>query len=130
MTPTASRDDTSHNYRFATSTIRVMQAEEFPRDLIRKTQSDNLPLVALHAIRDVRGYLERREAEAIVTARKLGASADDIAEALGMTRQGVYYKLRALERPIGSGASHSSEDELEADIPLKLPEIDETRTPN
>jgi hypothetical protein len=107
-----------------------MLTEEFPRDLIRKTQSDNLPLVALHAIRDFRGYLERREAEAILTARKLGASADDIAEALGMTRQGVYYKLRALERPIEGEASDSSEDDLEGDITLKVPEVDESRTPN
>jgi transcriptional regulator with PAS, ATPase and Fis domain len=104
-----------------------MRAEEFPRDLIRKTESDNMPLVALRAIRDLKGYLERREVETILTVRKLGARADDIAEALGITRQGVYYKLRALERPIESEASDSSEDKAEGDITLKLPEVDETR---
>jgi hypothetical protein len=38
-----------------------MRAEQFPRNLMRKTESDNLPLVALRAVRDLKGYLERRD---------------------------------------------------------------------
>jgi hypothetical protein len=56
----------------------------------------NLPLLALAAVRDLRGYLDLVEADALRRAKELGASADDIAEALGITRQGTYYKLRNL----------------------------------
>jgi DNA-binding transcriptional MerR regulator len=46
------------------------------------------------------------EAEALLRARELGASLEDIAEALVITRQGVAYKLKAL-------AENTDDDEAE-----------------
>lgn len=68
----------------------------FPRRLIRNLENLNLPLMALAAVRDLRGYLDEVEGDALLRARDLGASAEDIAQALGITRQGTYYKLRNL----------------------------------
>ena len=58
------------------------------------------PLVALEALRDLNGYLYQLERRAIRRASEMGASAEDIAESLGVTRQGAYYKLRALDGPV------------------------------
>jgi hypothetical protein len=69
----------------------------FPRPLIRKLESTNLPLEALAAIRELRQYLDDLESECLLRGRLLGASPPDMASALGITRQGVYNKLRALE---------------------------------
>jgi DNA-binding CsgD family transcriptional regulator len=65
--------------------------------LIRKIESEDLPVQALQAIQQLRAYLDDREATNLLKARELGASSTDIAEALGITRQGVYNKLRSLE---------------------------------
>jgi hypothetical protein len=75
-----------------------MVAEGFPRQTIRKIENMNFPLIALEAMRELCVYLDQAEAEALVRARDLGASAEDIANALGITRQGAYYKLKALEK--------------------------------
>jgi DNA invertase Pin-like site-specific DNA recombinase len=75
-----------------------MPSEKFPRPLIRRLEATGLPLEALDASRQVRAYLDRVEATAMRRARDLGASPADIARALGITRQAVYNKLRALDR--------------------------------
>jgi DNA-binding CsgD family transcriptional regulator len=69
-----------------------------PRSLIRLIESEDLPVQSLQAIHELRAYLDDREAERLLRARELGASTADIAEALGITRQGVYNKLRALAK--------------------------------
>ena len=74
-----------------------MPVLKFPRRLIRKLETPDLPLEALESIRRLRRYLDELEAACIVRARRLGASAADIGEALGITRQAVYNRLRALE---------------------------------
>ena len=67
------------------------------RALLRKLEHANVfPLVALQALRELRTDLDALEAEAMVRARELGASLEDIAEALGITRQGVSYRLKVL----------------------------------
>ena len=53
---------------------------------------------ALQAIHELRAYLDDLEATHLLKARELGASSTDIAEALGITRQGVHNKLRSIER--------------------------------
>ncbi|MDP9326786.1 MAG: helix-turn-helix domain-containing protein [Actinomycetota bacterium] len=75
-----------------------MVSEGFPRHTIRKIENMNFPLIALEAMRELCEYLDEAEAEALIKARDLGASAEDIATALGITRQGAYYKLKALEK--------------------------------
>ena len=71
------------------------------RALLRKLENvDAFPLIALQALPELRADLDAVEAEAILRARDLGASLEDIAEALQITRQGVSYKLKAL---VGNG---------------------------
>jgi hypothetical protein len=67
------------------------------RALLRKLENvDAFPLFALQAIRELRADLDSVEAEALLRARDLGASLEDIAEALEITRQGVAYRLKTL----------------------------------
>jgi hypothetical protein len=82
------------------------------RALLRKLANvDAFPLIALQAVHELRADLDAVEAEAILRARDLGASLEDIAEALQITRQGVSYKLKAL---VGNGhdADEGTEDEI------------------
>jgi DNA-directed RNA polymerase specialized sigma24 family protein len=74
-----------------------MRVLKFPRRLIRKLETPDLPLEALESIRRLRRYLDELEAACMIRARRLGASAADIGEALGITRQAVYNRLHALE---------------------------------
>jgi hypothetical protein len=71
------------------------------RHLIRKLENvDAFPLITLQAIHELRSECDELEAVAIARARELGASLEDIGEALQITRQGVAYKVKMLaERP-------------------------------
>jgi len=82
------------------------------RALIRKLENvEAFPLIALQALPELRADLDAVEAEALLRARELGASLEDIAEALAITRQGVAYKLKVLA---GNGDNHEDEaDEAE-----------------
>jgi DNA-binding phage protein len=51
----------------------------------------------LIGVKDLRAYLDEAETEAIIKAREMGAAVEDIAAAIGLTRQGVYYRLKALK---------------------------------
>jgi hypothetical protein len=67
------------------------------RALLRKLENvEAFPLIALQALPELRADLDAVEAEALLRARELGASLEDIAEALAITRQGVAYKLKTL----------------------------------
>jgi hypothetical protein len=82
------------------------------RALLRKLENvEAFPLIALAALPELRADLDAVEAEALLRARELGASLEDIADALAITRQGVAYKLKALA---GNGDAH--EDEPEAEV--------------
>jgi AcrR family transcriptional regulator len=48
----------------------------------------------LEAIAELRKTLDRLEHEAVLSAREKGATVEDIAEALDLTPQAVYYRLR------------------------------------
>jgi hypothetical protein len=99
--------------------------EKFPRRLIRRIEGrDTFPLIALEALPKLRAHLDDVEAEAILQARELGASAEDIAQALGITRQGAYYKMKALER------AESADNNDADDITLTIPETETTRREN
>jgi hypothetical protein len=81
------------------------------RALLRKLENvDAFPLIALQALPELRSDLDAVEAEALLRARELGASLEDIAEALAITRQGVAYKLKVLA---GNGDDHEDADEAE-----------------
>lgn len=79
-------------------TVQDVPTRRFPRRLIRKLESPDLPIGILVAVWELRTYLDELEEEAILNARRLGASAKDIAEAQHISRQAVYHKLRSIER--------------------------------
>lgn len=82
------------------------------RALLRKLEhADAFPLVALQALRELRADLDAVEAEAMLRARELGASLEDIAEALEITRQGVSYRLKVLAES-GRDDDGPAEDEI------------------
>jgi DNA-directed RNA polymerase specialized sigma24 family protein len=89
-----------------------MRVLKFPRRLIRKLETPDLPLEALESIRRLRRYLDELEAACILKARQLGASPADIGEALGITRQAVYNRL------------HSLEQRAETDQEFVIPDLD------
>ena len=81
------------------------------RALLRKLENvEAFPLIALAALPELRADLDAVEAEALLRARELGASLEDIADALAITRQGVAYKLKALA---GNGDAHDEAEEAE-----------------
>ena len=96
----------------------------FPRRLVKKVENLNFPLVALGAVRDIRAYLDEVEQQAIRKARDLGASAEDIGQALGITRQGTYYKLKNLDE-----RSQELQDEEADDITVVLETEERTPSP-
>ena len=94
------------------------------RALLRKLENvEAFPLIALQALPELRADLDAVEAEALLRARELGASLEDIADALAITRQGVAYKLKALA---GNGDAHDDEtEEAEAAAPEAETETDD-----
>jgi hypothetical protein len=83
------------------------------RALLRKLENvEAFPLIVLQALPELRADLDAVEAEALLRARELGASLEDIAEAMAITRQGVAYKLKVLA---GNGEDHEEGAELADD---------------
>jgi hypothetical protein len=91
------------------------------RALLRKLENvEAFPLIALQALPELRADLDAVEAEALLRARELGASLEDIADALAITRQGVAYKLKAL-----AGNGDAPDDADEANQPEVVEGTDE-----
>lgn len=80
----------------ASDYTRLVAYPTLPRDLIKRAENDNFPLIGLAALRELRRALDELEAAAILRARDMGASTSDVGEALGLTRQAAYYRLRQL----------------------------------
>jgi anti-anti-sigma regulatory factor len=75
------------------------EGPELSRTLIRRLERyRDFPLEALEAVSQVRELLGEIEMRAIVEARERGATWDDIAEALSISRQSVLYRLRTLSK--------------------------------
>jgi hypothetical protein len=86
------------------------------RALLRKLENvESFPLIALAALPEIRADLDAVEAEALLRARELGASLEDIADALEITRQGVAYKLKALAAN-GDAQEDETEPKAEAEV--------------
>jgi hypothetical protein len=86
-----------------------MRYPNVPKDLLRRAENENVPLIGLSALRELRKALDEVESAAIMRAREMGASTTDIGEALGLTRQAAYYRIRhILERR----AAEQAEDAL------------------
>jgi ABC-type transporter Mla MlaB component len=83
---------------------------EIPRTLMRKLERyRDFPLESLEALSQIREMLGEIEVRAIVEARKRGATWDDVAEALSISRQSVLYRLRSLAKLPRRGASGGPE---------------------
>jgi predicted transcriptional regulator len=63
--------------------------------LVRRAENTELSLVSLEAIIEIRRRLDSLEVVAITSAREKGATVEDIAEAMGLTPQAIYYRLRS-----------------------------------
>lgn len=88
------------------------------RALLRRLENaDAFPLIALQAVHEFRAELDSVEAHALLRARELGASLEDIADALEITRQGVAYKLKAL-----AGDGHDGAEEADEIIDVREPD--------
>jgi len=74
-----------------------MARERTPRSLIHQVETSTQPLKTLEAVKGLREYLDGVESVGLRQARDAGASVSDIAEALGITRQGAHQKLKRLE---------------------------------
>ena len=103
--------------------------EVLSRSSIRKLENaEAFPLIALQAIRELRPELEELEGAAILRAREMGASLEDIADAMGITRQGVSYRVKhlAVYRDEEGGADEEPTDEV---VDLTAEESGRPRTP-
>jgi hypothetical protein len=65
-----------------------------PRSLLRRAENTELSLGSLEAISEIRAYLDELEKLAMVSAREKGATVEDIAGALKLTPQAIYYRFR------------------------------------
>jgi anti-anti-sigma regulatory factor len=83
---------------------------DLPRTLMRKLERfREFPLESLEAVAQVRKVLGEIEFRAIVEARERGATWDDVAEALSISRQSVLYRLRTLSTLPRRGAGAAAE---------------------
>lgn len=81
------------------------------RSLIRRAENTELSLGSLEAIAEIRRHLGELETEAIKSARDKGATVDDIAEAIGLTPQAIYHRLRSGGQPAKRGRPRSAVSE-------------------
>ena len=64
---------------------------------VRQAQNKELPFLALPAIAELRGYLRALEMDIVNYAREKGATWEEIASAMGITRQALYQRMRTRE---------------------------------
>jgi len=64
------------------------------RSLLRRAENTELALVSLSAITEIREILDSLEEAAVESAREKGATMEDIADALNLTKQAIYYRFR------------------------------------
>ena len=65
--------------------------------VLRRAENTELSLGSLEAIAAIRARLDVLEKAAMISAREKGATLEDIAEALGLTHQAIYYRFRHLK---------------------------------
>lgn len=63
--------------------------------LTRRATNAELPFSALPAIQELRHILDHLEAIAVEAARERGASWDEVADAVGVSRQTLQHRLKA-----------------------------------
>jgi DNA-directed RNA polymerase specialized sigma24 family protein len=74
--------------------------------LARRALNDELPMGALYAIVELRDRLRAAEVAAVEGARARGASWEDIAGALGITRQALHQRMQRTREQEASAPAH------------------------
>ena len=72
----------------------MADAPKLSTSILRRAENTELSLGSLEAIAAIRARLEVLERAAMISAREKGATMEDIAEALGLTPQAIYYRFR------------------------------------
>ena len=86
----------------------MADAPRLSPSLLRRAENTELSLGSLEAIAAIRARLDLLEKAAMLSAREKGATLEDIAEALGLTHQAIYYRFRHMRDNDGHhGASPS-----------------------
>lgn len=75
--------------------------------LIRRAENTELSLGSLEAIAAIRARIDLLENAAMISAREKGATMEDIAEALRLTPQAIYYRFRHMRN---GDDDHASSD--------------------
>ncbi len=78
-----------------------MQNAPLSPSLLRRAENTELSLGSLEAIAAIRARLDLLESVAMISAREKGATTEDIAEALGLTPQAIYYRFRNMRNGHG-----------------------------
>ena len=81
-----------------------MEQTPLSPSLLRRAENTELSLGSLEAIAAIRARLDLLEKAAMLSAREKGATNEDIAEALGLTPQAIYYRFRQMRDDDGAQA--------------------------
>ena len=74
---------------------RKEQKPGISRPILRRLENhDVFPIAALEAVAEARRYLDQVERAAVLKARRMGATYEDLALALGISRQTVFNRYR------------------------------------
>jgi hypothetical protein len=73
--------------------------------ILRRAENTELSLGSLEAIAAIRARLDALETQAMLSAKEKGATMEDIAEALGLTPQAIYYRFRNMHDGEGEEAA-------------------------
>ena len=79
--------------------------------ILRRAENTELSLGSLEAIASIRARLDVLETAAMLSAREKGATQEDIAEALGLTHQAIYYRFRNMKDDHGDQATSAATTE-------------------
>jgi|GEM_PF-3323434 predicted transcriptional regulator len=85
-------------------TVDLLRMEPPPlsSSVLRRAEKTDLSLGSLQAIAAIRARLDMLEKAAMVSAKEKGATNRDIAEALNLTTQTIYYRFRGMRRGEGN----------------------------
>jgi predicted transcriptional regulator len=82
----------------------MADASKLTPSILRRAENTELSLGSLEAIAAIRARLDALEIRAMLSAREKGATMEDIAEALGLTPQAIYYRFRHMQDDEGDRA--------------------------
>ena len=78
-------------------TVCMTNGPKLSPSILRRAENTELSLGSLEAIASIRARLDVLETAAMLSAREKGATQEDIAEALGLTHQAIYYRFRNMK---------------------------------